>query len=90
MRNDPVHIVIVDDSAVCRKFLAHVLGNSPGIEVSGTASNGPEAIELVQKIKPHLVLMDINMPLMDGFETTARLMNLCPLPVIIILSLIHI
>ncbi|MCX6281103.1 MAG: chemotaxis-specific protein-glutamate methyltransferase CheB [Bacteroidetes bacterium] len=84
MVSSVIDIVIVDDSSVFRKFLCHILDSAPGIHVSGMASNGKEAIELIQKLKPRVVLMDINMPGMDGFETTSQIMSLVPTPVIII------
>ncbi|MCX6283516.1 MAG: chemotaxis-specific protein-glutamate methyltransferase CheB [Bacteroidetes bacterium] len=84
MRKDSINIVIVDDSVVFRKFLVHSLETAEGIKVSGTASSGLEALELIQRLRPDLVLMDINMPGMDGFETTTHIMSSNPLPVIII------
>ena len=84
MRKDSINIVIVDDSVVFRKFLIHALETDEGIKVSGTASCGLEALELIQRIKPDLVLMDINMPGMDGFKTTMHIMSSHPVPVIII------
>lgn len=84
MRKESINIVIVDDSFVFRKFLVHSLETDEGIKVSGMASSGLEAMELIQRLKPDLVLMDINMPGMDGFETTMHIMSSHPVPVIIL------
>lgn len=81
---EPIHVVIVDDSAVFRKFLTNLLETSENIKVTGTATNGLEAIDIIQRLKPQVVLMDINMPGFDGFEATARIMSLSPVPVIIL------
>lgn len=81
-----IEVVIVDDSAVYRKFLAHSLEMSGKIRVIGLASSGEDAIQLLKECKPRVVIMDIHMPGMDGFETTSRIMNTFPVPVIIISS----
>lgn len=84
MRNSVIDIMIVDDSTVFRKFLINSLEGAPDIRVVGTASNGVEAVGLLRNLKPDVVLMDINMPGMDGFDTTAEIMSTSPTPVIII------
>lgn len=84
MKAGILKIVVVDDSAIFRKLLVHLLEMDQGFKVSGTATNGTEAIELIRKVRPDVVLMDINMPGMDGFETTTEIMCTTPTPVIII------
>lgn len=84
MKAGILKIVVVDDSAIFRKLLVHLLEMDHGFTVSGTATNGAEAIELIRNVRPDVVLMDINMPGMDGFETTTEIMCTTPTPVIII------
>jgi len=79
-----IRVLIVDDSPVVREFLVLVLGSNPGIEVVGTASTGEEAIKATVRLRPDVVTMDINMPLMDGFEATRRIMETCPTPIVIV------
>ena len=65
--------VLADDQRVVREGLATLLGLLPDIEVLGTASDGEEAVELVDRLEPDVVLMDLRMPRCDGVEATRRL-----------------
>jgi DNA-binding NarL/FixJ family response regulator len=66
-------VVLADDQRVVREGLASLLGLLPGIEVLGTASDGEEAIALVERLRPDVVLMDLRMPRCDGVAATRRL-----------------
>jgi len=79
-----IKVLIVDDSVVVQEFLKHILISDPAIQVVGIANNGEEAIELVRQKKPDVITMDINMPKMDGFETTRRIMETLPTPIVIV------
>lgn len=79
-----IRVLIVDDSKVMRSMLAWILDSSPRIEVVGFASDGQEAIERVDALKPDVVTMDIHMPVMDGYEATRRIMQTEPLPIVIV------
>ncbi|HIC90008.1 MAG TPA: response regulator, partial [Anaerolineae bacterium] len=61
-----IRVLIVEDSLVVRRVLARLLNNDPEIEVVGTARHGEEAIRIIPELKPDLVLMDVEMPVMDG------------------------
>lgn len=77
-------VLIVEDSAVSRQLLTRILSSDPDIEVIGTAINGEEALEFLDRQMPDVVTMDIIMPRMDGYETTRRIMETKPLPVVIV------
>ncbi|BAD39908.1 response regulator [Symbiobacterium thermophilum] len=78
-------VLIVDDHLMLRKGVLSVLSNTD-LEVIGEASNGQEALELVPKLKPDLVLMDINMPVLDGVEATRKLKQMYPDLKVVILT----
>jgi len=82
-----VRIVIVDDSAYVRKSLKQVFSRSPFLEVVGMARNGDEALELVQRLEPDVVTLDMNMPGMGGLAFLLAQMARHPLPVIVVSSL---
>ena len=79
-------MLVVDDQAPFRLAARAVLRRLDGFEFAGEASSGPEAIELVDKLRPALVLMDINMPDMSGIEATRRIMFAHPEVVVILCS----
>ena len=66
-------VVLADDQRVVREGLASLLGLLPDIEVLGTASDGEEAVALVDRLRPDVVLMDLRMPRCDGVAATRRL-----------------
>ena len=78
-----ISVLIVDDSPVERELLTYMAQSDPEIQVIGFASNGQEALDLLQKLTPDVIIMDINMPVMDGFEATRRIMSSRPIPIII-------
>jgi two-component system chemotaxis response regulator CheB len=80
-------VVVVDDSAFMRKSISLMLESDPGIKVVGTARDGKEGVEMVRRLRPDLVTMDIEMPVMDGLTALALIMKEIPLPVLMISSL---
>ena len=72
--SDPVKVVLVDDHAVIRAGLEQLLAGTEDIEVVGTAANGAEAVEAVRRLRPDVVLMDLQMPVVDGVAATRSIM----------------
>lgn len=83
----PIRILLVDDSIVFRRFLHHSLADHPSIEIIGEAANGIEGLEKFLKTDPDLLLLDMEMPLMDGMTTLQHIMIHRPKPVIMFSSL---
>ena len=79
-----IKVLVVEDSPVVKEYLVHILNSRPGMEVVGTAGNGREALGAVDRLKPDVVTMDINMPVMDGLEATRMIMETNPLPILIV------
>lgn len=81
-------VLIVDDSIAVARQLEKIIANSEEFEVVGQGRNGAEAIKLCQQLKPDIVCMDMNMPVMDGMTALRNLMQLTPdLKVIMVTSL---
>ncbi len=81
-----LQVLIVDDHALFRKGMRSILEAYADIQIVGEATNGIEAIVLVEKLRPRIVLMDINMPRMNGIEATAHIKSGYPDTIIIGLS----
>lgn len=73
-----IRVLICDDQDVVREGLRAILGTAPGIEVTGAASDGAQAIELVEKQLPDVVLMDLNMPGMNGVQAIRKIRERFP------------
>lgn len=80
-----VRVLIADDQALFREGLRTLLSTRPEIEVVGEAANGEEAVALVERLEPHVVLMDLRMPVMDGIVATTALRDRFPsIPVLVL------
>jgi DNA-binding NarL/FixJ family response regulator len=81
---DRIRIVVADDDWMFARLLQVRLSAHPDLEVIGIAGNGSEAVALVEKLEPDLVLMDVSMPVLDGVEAT-RLIRTLPEPPTVVL-----
>lgn len=79
-----IKVLVVEDSPVARELLEHILTQDANIKVIGNAGSGEEAILALGRMKPDVITMDIHLPEMDGFETTRRIMETIPLPIVIV------
>lgn len=82
-----IRVVSADDSPFFRKVLKETLEASGKVQVIGEAKNGKEAIEQVKSLKPDILILDCEMPVMNGLEALRHIMDECPLPVFIFSSL---
>lgn len=78
-----VKVLIVDDSAFMIKTIKQMLASSAKIQVVGVATNGREAVELTQTLKPDIITMDIEMPVMNGIDATTEIMRTNPTPILV-------
>jgi DNA-binding NarL/FixJ family response regulator len=81
-----IRVVLVDDHAVVRSGLAQLLGGAEDIEVVGQAADGLEAVQLVRSVRPDVVVMDLQMPRMDGVEATKVILQEEPGVEIVVLT----
>ncbi|GAB6061324.1 hypothetical protein JCM30394_00530 [Deferrisoma palaeochoriense] len=84
-----IRIMLVDDSRVVRAVLRDLLEADPEIQVVAEAENGLEAVERCEALRPDVVIMDVQMPVMDGLEAVERIMLRCPTPVVILSATVN-
>lgn len=77
-------VLVVDDSAFMRKTISAIINASPNLYVVGRARNGMDAIEKIRKLKPAIVTLDIEMPVMDGLAALKMIMSEMPVPVVML------
>ncbi len=81
-----ITLVLVDDHAIVRRGLAQLLGGAAGIRVVGEAGDGAEAVGVVSRLRPDVVLMDLQMPTMDGVTATRRILEEHPETQVLVLT----
>jgi len=81
-----IRIVLADDHVILRQGTRQLLEHEPDIEIVGEASDGAEAVELVSKLKPDIVIIDVAMPHMNGIEATKKIKEILPGTKILVLT----
>ncbi len=84
-----IKVLIVDDSVFMRQILKDILKTDDSLDVIGIAKDGKEAVELIPKLKPDVVTLDVEMPNMNGIEVLRWIMKNYPLPVVMVSALTH-
>ncbi|MEZ9822051.1 chemotaxis response regulator protein-glutamate methylesterase [Shewanella sp. 10N.286.45.A1] len=84
-----IKVLVVDDSSFFRRRVSEIVSQDPELEVIGTAVNGAEAVKLAAELKPQVITMDIEMPVMDGITAVKQIMASNPVPILMFSSLTH-
>lgn len=79
-----INVLIVEDSPVAQKLLERILSTDPAISIMGVVNSGEEAMQFIEQQKPDVITMDVHMSAMDGYETTRRIMEAQPVPIVIV------
>ena len=79
-----VRVLVAEDSPVTREYLVYLLDQDPALQVAGTARDGMEAVEQAEVLRPDVILMDVHMPRLNGFEATRLIMERVPTPIVIV------
>ncbi|NKF50157.1 chemotaxis response regulator protein-glutamate methylesterase [Shewanella sp. WXL01] len=84
-----IQVLVVDDSSFFRRRVSEIVNQSPDLEVVGVAVNGQEAVTMAAKLKPQVITMDIEMPVLDGISAVRKIMAETPTPILMFSSLTH-
>lgn len=84
-----IKVLVVDDSSFFRRRVSEIINADPRLEVMDVAVNGKEAVEKAKLLKPDVITMDIEMPVMDGITAVKEIMKVCPTPTLMFSSLTH-
>jgi DNA-binding NarL/FixJ family response regulator len=84
-----LRIVVVDDHGVVRRGVRALLESHPGWEVVGEGGNGRDAVELVRTLRPHVIVLDLSMPDMNGLEATRQIVAESPQTEVLVLTMHH-
>ena len=82
-------VLVVDDSSFFRRRVSEIVNQDPDLEVVGVAVNGQEAVDMAAQLKPQVITMDIEMPVMDGITAVRKIMAANPTPILMFSSLTH-
>ncbi len=85
--DDKIRVLVVDDAAFMVRAITEILASDPDIEVVGSARNGVEGLEKIKLLRPDVVTLDIDMPIMDGIKTIRHIMIEFPVPIVVLSSL---
>jgi len=85
--SDIVKVLVVDDAAFMRKAVTNILEKDAGIRVVGTAKNGLDCLKKIMELRPDVITLDMDMPVMDGLTSIRHLMIKSPVPVVVLSSL---
>ena len=80
----PIRVLVVEDVAVVRTFLEHIIGNDPRLTVVGSVGSAEEALRIIHQVDPDVISLDIRLPGMNGFEATQRIMSERPTPIVVV------
>ena len=82
-----IRVLIVDDSSFFRRRISEIVSKDPVMEVAGMAANGRDAVKMVEELKPDVITMDVEMPIMNGIDAVRKIMEVRPTPIIMFSSL---
>ncbi len=82
-----IRVLIVDDSSFFRRRISEIVSKDPAMEVVGMASNGRDAIKMTEELKPDVITMDVEMPIMSGIDAVRKIMEVLPTPILMFSSL---
>ncbi|MCI0395699.1 MAG: chemotaxis-specific protein-glutamate methyltransferase CheB [Chloroflexi bacterium] len=80
----PIRVLVVEDSPTCRELMVSVIQSAAGFQVVGTARDGAEAVRLTHRLRPDIIIMDVHMPVMNGYEAVNQIMAEVPRPIIMV------
>jgi two-component system chemotaxis response regulator CheB len=87
--SERIRVLIVDDSAFVRRAVERMLSDHPDVRVVGMAANGTDAVRLAEQLHPDVIIMDVNMPELDGLEALQQIMRQSPTGVLMLSTLTH-
>lgn len=85
--NKKYKVLVIDDASFMTKAISEILETDPDIEVIGTAKNGLEGLEKIKELRPDVVTLDMDMPVMNGIQAIRHIMIECPVPIVVLSSL---